>query len=196
MNYLAHAYLSFNHPTILLGNMISDYVKGKKQFDYPAEVQKGIRLHRAIDKFTDEHIITKELKKIFLPQVGLYAGAFIDIVYDHFLATSEMTEKEWMIFSQNTYNHLDSHQHLFPEKFAKLFPYMREQNWLYNYRFIWGIENSFGGLVRRAKYLDNSTEAFNSFNIHYQTLEKEAFVFIKEVKEFTQEQFDLIIQTT
>lgn len=35
MNYLAHAYLSFNDPEILVGNLISDFVKGKKKFDYP-----------------------------------------------------------------------------------------------------------------------------------------------------------------
>ncbi|MBK6633182.1 MAG: hypothetical protein IPG38_01660 [Chitinophagaceae bacterium] len=62
MNYLAHAYLSFNDPEILLGNMISDYIKGKKQFDYPLPVQKGIRLHRFIDQFTDTHAATHELK--------------------------------------------------------------------------------------------------------------------------------------
>ena len=33
MNYLAHAYLSFNDPEILVGNMISDFVKGKKKAD-------------------------------------------------------------------------------------------------------------------------------------------------------------------
>ena len=30
MNYLAHAYLSFGDPDVLTGNMISDFVKGKK----------------------------------------------------------------------------------------------------------------------------------------------------------------------
>ena len=30
MNYLAHAYLSFGDPGILTGNMISDFVKGKR----------------------------------------------------------------------------------------------------------------------------------------------------------------------
>ena len=42
MNYLAHACLSFGKPDILLGNMINDFIKGKKQFDYPAAIQKGI----------------------------------------------------------------------------------------------------------------------------------------------------------
>ena len=89
MNYLAHAWLSFGQRDILVGNMISDFVKGKKRFDYSEPVQKGITLHRAIDTFTDEHEATKEAKKFFKPVVGLYAGAFMDIVYDHFLATDE-----------------------------------------------------------------------------------------------------------
>ena len=31
VNYLAHAYLSFGDPEILTGNLISDFVKGKKK---------------------------------------------------------------------------------------------------------------------------------------------------------------------
>jgi len=85
MNYLAHAYLSFGHPGVLTGNMISDFVKGKKKFDYPAEVQQGIELHRAIDQYTDTHIATREAKQVFPAHYRLYSGAFIDVVIDHFL---------------------------------------------------------------------------------------------------------------
>ena len=60
MNFLAHAYLSFGQPEILVGNMISDFVKGKKKFDYPGGIQAGMQLHRAIDTFTDAHPATKE----------------------------------------------------------------------------------------------------------------------------------------
>ena len=86
MNYLAHAYLSFNKPAILTGNMISDFVKGKTKYNYPAEIQKGIQLHRLIDAFTDFHPATAKAKKIFHAQYRLYSGAFVDVVYDHFLA--------------------------------------------------------------------------------------------------------------
>ncbi|MBK7121978.1 MAG: hypothetical protein IPH68_03715 [Chitinophagaceae bacterium] len=41
MNYLAHAYLSFNDPEILLGNMISDYIKGKNSLIIPYPFRKG-----------------------------------------------------------------------------------------------------------------------------------------------------------
>ncbi|MFL5743373.1 MAG: hypothetical protein ACJ751_01815, partial [Niastella sp.] len=35
LNYLAHAYLSFNQPAILAGNLFSDFVKGKQVNLYP-----------------------------------------------------------------------------------------------------------------------------------------------------------------
>ena len=89
MNYLAHAYLSFDDREILTGNIISDFVKGKKKFNYPSRIQAGIMLHRLIDNFTDEHAATREAKEFFRPHYRLYSGAFIDVVYDHFLATDE-----------------------------------------------------------------------------------------------------------
>jgi acyl carrier protein phosphodiesterase len=195
MNYLAHAYLSFNHPALLVGNMISDHVKGKKQYDYPADIQKGIRLHRAIDAFTDDHAITRELKKFFTPVVRLYSGAFVDIVYDHFLAlhSPEMNEQQWMDFTQHTYRILEEQQAHFPEPFARMFPYMQQQNWLFNYRYTWGIENSFGGLVRRARYLDSSSEAFAVFTEHYAIIEHSSALFIADVKKFAGDQFQELI---
>lgn len=196
MNYLAHAYLSFNNPDILVGNMISDFVKGKKQFDYPAAIQKGIRLHRAIDNFTDEHPATREAKQYFRPAVGLYAGAFTDIVYDHFLAldSNELTEDGWKKFATLTYQQLSDHEKWLPEKFARMLPYMSSQNWLYNYRFTWGMENSFGGLVRRAAYLTDSSEAFSLFTTHYVELKQQYQVFFPQLKAFASSQFDILIK--
>ena len=75
MNFLAHAHLSFNHPQILVGNLISDFVKGKKQYEYTAAIHKGIQLHRAIDNFTDTHEATQKIKFFFRPQYRLYSFA-------------------------------------------------------------------------------------------------------------------------
>jgi acyl carrier protein phosphodiesterase len=165
MNLLAHAYLSFGQPELLVGNMISDYVKGKKQYDYPLGIQQGIRLHRAIDTFTDSHPATARGKAIFKPAVGLYAGAFMDVVYDHFLAldNSQFDENGWQEFTVGVYASLKDQQAFLPEKFARMLPYMQTQDWLYNYRYTWGIEKSFGGLVRRAAYLNDSAPAYELF---------------------------------
>src|ERR1700682_4685290 len=74
MNFLAHAYLSFEIPEILVGNLISDFVKGKKKFDYSFPIQHGISLHRSIDHFTDTHPVTSKAKSLFKADYGLYAG--------------------------------------------------------------------------------------------------------------------------
>jgi acyl carrier protein phosphodiesterase len=174
MNYLAHAYLSFHQPGIVVGNMISDHVKGKKQFDYPPLVQKGIKLHRLIDQFTDTHETTQQLKSFFRPQYRLYSGAFADVVYDHFLANDQhefISEKALKEFASGTYQILEAEHGLLPAIFQNMFPYMKEYDWLYNYRYKWGIERSFGGLVRRSAYLTESRIAFEIFNEHYDAMQ-------------------------
>ena len=195
MNYLAHAYLSFNRPGILVGNMISDYVKGKKKYDYPGQIQQGIAVHREIDRFTDVHPVTKEAKEIFRPAYRLYAGSLMDVIYDHFLALdeNEFSDESLKAFTINTYTILDKFTDHFPEKFNRMYPYMKTHNWLYNYRYRHGIEKSLAGVVRRAKYLDESDTAYLLFNEHYDELKKLYQSFFPELKLMTQnllEQFD------
>lgn len=188
MNYLAHAYLSFNDPEILLGNMISDYIKGKKQYDFPLPVQKGIQLHRFIDQFTDTHAATHELKSFFRPQYRLYSGAFADVVYDHFLATdTSLFQNETALkqFAAQTYQLLEPHTAFFPPPFQLMFPYMKAQDWLYNYRYAWAIEKSFGGVVRRAAYLTESKIAFELFNKYYVEMQVCYAAFFPDLKKNT-----------
>src|SRR5262245_6380679 len=137
MNYLAHAYLSFGNDEILVGNMISDFVKGKAQFNFPPNIQKGITLHRMIDTFTDTHFATKQAKQVFKSAVGLYSGAFVDVVYDHFLARDEKEFSPGGLknFTEKTYEILNNFTFLLPERFNRMLPFMRTENWLLNYRF-------------------------------------------------------------
>lgn len=198
MNYLAHAYLSFGHPQILVGNMISDFVKGRHKFDYPPLVQAGIALHREIDDFTDTHAATAEAKRYFRPAVGLYAGAFVDVVYDHFLAldTSQHSEAGWLQFSAQTYSSLQQQEALLPSKFARMLPHMQAQDWLFNYRHRRGIENSFRGLVYRAAYLDDHEPAFRAFEAHYEALQQCYAAFFPFIKSHAFERYQELAQTS
>lgn len=195
MNYLAHAYLSFMHEDVLVGNLISDFVKGRKKFDYAAGVQKGISLHRSIDTFTDDHPVTKEAKKYFRVAVGLYAGAFVDVVYDHFLAVDAVSWQQQSLqsFTAFVYETLDYNYEVLPQKLRLMLPYMKKQNWLYNYQFEWGIQRSFEGLVRRAVYLDSSVAAFENFTDHYSRLKELSGIFIPDVKKFASARFEQLL---
>jgi acyl carrier protein phosphodiesterase len=168
--------------------MISDFVKGKKQFDYSSIVQKGIQLHRFIDSFTDAHEVTRHMKTFFRPQYRLYAGAFADVVYDHFLATdtSEFENPESLQqFAASVYIVLQQQTGVMPEPFAKMIPWMVQQDWLANYRFTGGIEKSFGGLVRRSAYLTESAIAFDIFMANYNALKQCYAAFFPELKKET-----------
>lgn len=187
MNFLAHAHLSFNEPQILVGNLISDFVKGKKQFHYPPVIQKGIQLHRAIDTFTDTHECTKQIKLFFKPHYRLYSGAFTDVIYDHFLAndTAEFsTEIELKHFAENVYKTLETAYDFLPENFQTILPFMIQHNWLYNYKNRWGIEKSFTGLVKRSLYLNESQVAFELFNSHYTIFHSIYQSFFPDLKNF------------
>ena len=190
MNLLAHAYLSFNQPPILVGNMISDYVKGKNKFQYPENIQQGIMLHRAIDEFTDRHPVTREAKQFFRPQYRLYAGAFIDVVYDHFLATDAnefQDDAALNSFARSTYASLEQNKMYLPQQFLQMLPHMQSQNWLYHYKDKYGIEKSFGGLVHRAAYLHESAIAFAIFEKEYGALQHCYQAFFPSLKQFTKE---------
>lgn len=193
MNYLAHAFLSFNKKDILAGNMISDFVKGKAKYTYPEGIQNGIQLHRLIDEFTDMHPVTAEAKNYFRPQYRLYSGAFVDVVYDHFLSrdTNQFTAYGNLnTFSQDVYRLMDKNVLFFPERFQKMYGYMKSQNWLYNYQFKEGIQKSFNGLVHRAAYLNESAIAFEIFNTQYTELQNCYKEFFPELLHFASEKLD------
>lgn len=194
LNYLAHAYLSFGHPEVLVGNMISDFVKGKKQFDYPPGIQKGISLHRQIDNFTDTHPATQEAKAVFRPHYRLYSGAFTDVVYDHFLATdkNEFSTDSLFDLSQQVYTDIDRHIEWLPERFARFFPFMKSQNWLFNYQAPIWIGRSMEGVVRRSTYLTESETAFQLFEQHYQLFQECYRQFWKDLKPFARQQYELL----
>ncbi|MHB1923003.1 MAG: acyl carrier protein phosphodiesterase [Chitinophagaceae bacterium] len=174
MNFLAHAYLSYEDPEVLIGNMIADFVKGQKWKEYPAGIRKGIQLHRSIDQFTDQHPVTRQLRAIFRPDYGLYSGVFLDVVYDHFLARDEdiFSGNGLFIFAHSTYEILQAHFRELPPVFQETLAYMRKQNWLFEYREKQGIWRSFRGIVHRAKYLTDANPAYRQFEKQYFILER------------------------
>lgn len=189
MNFLAHAYLSFDYEPYIIGNMISDFVKGRKKLSYSNETQKGIELHRNIDTYTDTHPQIIEAKKIFVPKVGLYAGAFVDVAFDFFLANDKniKTPEQWEKFTAKIYHVLSNHTDILPEKFLNILPYMTQEDWLYNYRFTWGIKNSFLNLQRRAKFLNTDLDVFSLFENNIDVLQKRYDAFFPFLYDFAKD---------
>jgi hypothetical protein len=191
MNFLAHSYLSFSEEQ-LVGNMIADFVKNRDVARLPESIQKGIKLHRAIDTFTDAHPLIHEAKASFRPLVRLYSGAFVDVAFDYFLAndTTENSQREWQEHSQRVYAVLRRYEEFLPEVFKKVLDKMQQDDWLYNYRNEWGIEYSFRNVVNKAQFLDKTINVFPAFLANKDFLREKYEIFFPEIKSFAQDFVD------
>lgn len=170
--------------------MISDFVKGRSKNAYPAEIRKGIELHRMIDRFTDDHAATADAKVFFRPAYRLYSGAFVDVVYDHFLANDRSIfdgDDALLQFSRWVYSRLGENYEILPATFAAMLPFMKSSNWLYEYRLISGIHSSFRGLVRRARYMHDAGPACSILDEHYDELRGCYHRFFPDVTQYAQE---------
>ncbi|MDP3398433.1 MAG: ACP phosphodiesterase [Bacteroidales bacterium] len=87
MNYLSHIFLSGDNRQLQVGNFIGDFVKGKSHENYPPDIQRGILLHREIDRFTDSHPVFLETVEMLRPVFNRYSGIVADMYFDHFLAS-------------------------------------------------------------------------------------------------------------
>ena len=88
MNFLAHLALSGKSQNLTIGNFLGDFVKGNLLGRYDEEVELGIKFHRAIDAYTDHHLLIKLSKNRFGPRFRRIGGIMVDIAYDHLLAIS------------------------------------------------------------------------------------------------------------
>lgn len=176
--------------------MIGDYVKGMARLeDFPEGIKQGIVLHRKIDAFADVHPATLRAKNLFRADYRLYAGAFVDSLYDHFLANDPHyfpKESDLFDFAQEVYQTLNRFQSLLPEAFQRMLPHMVSDNWLYNYRTLKGMQNSFRGLVHRAKYLDSSDKAYEILVGHYYELNQYYFDFIDDMASYVKNELNQI----
>jgi acyl carrier protein phosphodiesterase len=87
MNFLAHFHLAWPERRLIAGGLEGDYHKGPLRGQLDPGIEQGVRLHRAIDAYTDSHIIVEELRRQFPQSLRRYAGILIDISFDHYLTT-------------------------------------------------------------------------------------------------------------
>jgi acyl carrier protein phosphodiesterase len=173
MNYLAHSYLTFTDGQIV-GQFLEDFIRNRDRFTFPKDIQDGITLHRAIDTFTDAHPAIHEAKKVFAPLVRLYAGAFVDVAMDYFVANdfSLHSLKGWKEHSLKVYRVLNQHNEFLPENFRRMLERMEKDDWLYHYRQDQNIKFSMRNVLNKAKYLDNDIPVFEAFLAHKEVLQQ------------------------
>lgn len=129
MNHLAHALLAGDDEWLQLGGMLGDFVHGQPAaLPWPPRVIAGIRLHRAIDVYTDAHPEVLAAKALLPPPYRRYAGILLDMWFDHCLARDFA---RWGTPSLETYSAtlrrlLRQHDALLPPPLRRFREYMEQ----------------------------------------------------------------------
>ncbi|HET6243937.1 MAG: DUF479 domain-containing protein [Bacteroidetes bacterium] len=188
MNFLAHIFLSGNNDLIKIGNLMADGIRGKNYLHFPADIQKGIILHRAIDTFTDNHSIFRISKRRLQQKYGHYSGVIIDIFYDHFLAKnwSIYSDEKLEVFVNDFYKSLDANFEILTLKTQNMLPYMKKGNWLFNYQYTHGIRTILLQMDHRTNYKSKMGESVNELKEYYLEFEQEFTLFFKELIAFSE----------
>jgi acyl carrier protein phosphodiesterase len=183
MNFLAHIYLSGDNDLIKIGNFMADGIRGKHFENYPADVQKGIILHRAIDTFTDAHPIFRQSTKKLHENYHHYAGVIVDVFYDHFLAKNwiNYSDEKLDLFVERFYQSLHNNSDILSERTKGMMPYMIEHNWLVSYQTVEGINRILTQMDHRTKNESKMRFATNELSEFYSEFETEFSEFFKEL---------------
>ena len=185
MNFLAHLYLSGDNTSILLGNFIGDFIKGKKLAEkVGVEMARGIELHREIDFFTDQHPIVAQSKKRLRPKYRHYSGVIVDVFYDHFLAKNwnDYHPQPLPDYADYVYHVIQKNAALLPERVNMMMPYMIKGNWLVNYATLEGIHRALTGMTRRTPYESKMDESISELQENYEEFKSEFEAFFPELK--------------
>ena len=183
MNFLAHIYLSDNNDLIKIGNFMADGIRGKHYEHLPADIQKGIILHRAIDTFTDAHPVFRQSTHRLHERYHHYAGVIVDVFYDHFLAKNWNTYSDERLedFVARFYQSLSDNKSVLSERTLMVMPYMFEQNWLVSYQTVEGINRILTQMDHRTKNLSKMRFATNELSEFYSEFENEFTKFFEEL---------------
>jgi len=191
MNYLAHIYLSGESDEIIVGNFIGDFVKGNKYLKYPEQVAFGIRMHRSIDLFTDQHPDVREFINILKPGYGRYAGIVADVFMDHFLATN------WHSYSVYTLRQFSKHAHavflsnfmLLPFKVKQFLPFLIQHKRLESYARRETMFDVLEIMSRRSSLPTKSDWAMQILHQEYEQFETLFRSFFAEITEYVEMEF-------
>jgi acyl carrier protein phosphodiesterase len=195
MNFLAHIYLSGDQEPIRIGNFIADWIKGNEYRKFPADIQKGILMHRSIDYYTDNHPTVKKSKNRFSEKYHKYAGIIIDICYDHYLA------KDWntfcniplTVFNMQVKDSLMAHMHHFPPDLQEFIPKFMNFGWMDLYVSVDGIEKVLRGMAKHTSLPDKTDDAIKIFVDCYDEFREEFYDYFPQLIDYIEEKFEVSI---
>lgn len=164
-------------------------MKGRLAGRFPAQIEKGIKLHRAIDRFTDEHPVTRTSARRLPRRFHRYGGIIADITYDHLLAVNwhQYYDTSLDDFSRSTLTTLLEYCDYLPEDALRTATRMHELNSLAGYSERVFLERSLGYLSTRLTRDNPLDEAATEVMHHLDSMTDDLEQFYPELRLFCDE---------
>lgn len=188
MNYLVHFLLAGDDDELRLGNLLGDVVKGRvERFEHQGLTERlrtGIRMHRAIDTFSDRHPAVRRSKDILSPEYGRLSGVIVDVFYDHVLARrwAEHHPRPLPEYTQEVYRTLRGNLHRLPAAVHPLVAAMSRGDWLREYASQVGIERALQGMAMRRPVAARIGTAGRLLSDHFDRFSADFDEFLPELR--------------
>lgn len=153
MNFLAHALLAGDAPALVVGGVVGDWIKGPLPGSLPADLARGVALHRAIDSHAETHPAFRQSRARVTAARRRYAGVLVDIFYDHLLASAwdELHHQPFAEYRHGVYRQVAARSAELPDHFRVALKVMAEQDWFLSYARVEGIADVLARMSRRAR---------------------------------------------
>ena len=187
MNHLAHLALADGSPDSILGNFLGDFAKGRPEGRFPPAVARGIRLHRAIDAYTDAHPVVHRAIARLPATRRRFAGIAIDMAFDHYLAARWQQEDpvDFHLRRMHAYAVLGARYALLPPTLQRILPSLRDDDWLGSYARLRGMAFALQRMSRRLSRVNPLGELADDIAAQYDALQGDFEAFWPEVRTFS-----------
>ena len=175
MNYLAHLHIADHCNSNALGNLLGDFVKGNPDNQYDNDVVQGIRLHRFVDSYTDNHELVREARQLFAGKQRRFSGIALDMFWDHCLASNwqqyndhglrKFCEQQRVLVSRE-------HDAELPERFTRVTAAMWQGRWMESYQDLENIEYALQRMSNRSPRMGELANCFSTLDKNYADLVK------------------------
>ena len=152
MNHLAHVVLAGPDPDDRLGAFLGDHVKGIAAVNaLPPGLARGVRLHRKIDAWSDNHPAVVALRARTGPEWRRYSGVILDVLFDAMLVRGWKTWHTVPLtdFARGIDDLLAERRDEIPPQLARFAAWAARVNLWTRYDNREMLEQIFAGLARR-----------------------------------------------
>ena len=187
MNYLAHFHLAGDHPAMLQGALLGDFVKGPLRGQFGTAVERGISLHRKIDAFSNSAEDVKRVSQELAPELRRYAGIVTDVVFDYFLSRhwSRFHSQKLPRFAQSVYRAISPATDSWPAPARRFSQRMMEHDLLSQYGEWSTVERVLGSIGMRFPRDNPLAGAADKVEPNLKQLESSFFEFYPKLQAYT-----------